>query len=59
LAQQRYPYSQLGFMSDILRGSGNLAGTGGRAIYEAPQSQTQQLLQLGLGGLGMYKAFAG
>ena len=59
LAQQRYPYSQLGFMSDILRGSGNLAGTGGRAIYETPPSQTQQLLQLGLGGLGMYKAFAG
>jgi hypothetical protein len=57
LAQQRYPYTQLGFMSDILRGSGNLAGTGGKAIYEAPQSTTQQLLQLGLGGLGMYKAF--
>ena len=57
LTQQRYPYTQLGFMSDILRGSGNLAATGGKAIYEAPQSQTQQLLQLGLGGLGMYKAF--
>ena len=57
LAQQRYPYTQLGFMSDILRGSGNLAGTGGKAIYEAPQSTTQQLLQLGLGGLGLYKAF--
>lgn len=56
LAQQRYPYSQLGFMSDILRGSGNLAGTGGRAIYEAPPSTTQQLMQLGLGGLGLYKA---
>ena len=57
LTQQRYPYTQLGFMSDILRGSGNLAATGGKAIYEAPQSQTQQLLQLGLGGLGLYKAF--
>ena len=31
LAQQRYPYTQLGFMSDILRGSGNLAATGGKA----------------------------
>jgi len=57
LAQQRYPYSQLGFMSDILRGSGNLAATGGQALYEAPPSQSQQLLQLGLGGLGLYKAF--
>jgi len=57
IAQQQYPYSQLGFMSDILRGSGNLAATGGKAIYETPQSSTQQLLQLGLGGLGLYKAF--
>jgi len=56
LAQQRNPYSQLGFMSDILRGSGNLAATGGRAVYEAPPSTTQQLMQLGLGGLGLYKA---
>jgi hypothetical protein len=55
LQQQRYPYAQLGFMSDILRGSGNLAGTGGRAIYEAPPSTTQNLMQLGLGALGLYK----
>ena len=55
LQQQRYPYAQLGFMSDILRGSGNLAGTGGRAVYEAPPSTTQNLMQLGLGGLGLYK----
>jgi len=57
ITQQQYPYKQLGFMSDLLRGSANLAGTGGKTIYEAPQSQTQQLLQLGLGGLGLYKAF--
>jgi hypothetical protein len=56
LQQQRYPYAQLGFMSDILRGSGNLAATGGRAVYEAPPSTTQNLMQLGLGGLGLYKA---
>jgi hypothetical protein len=56
LQQQRYPYSQLGFMSDILRGSGNLAATGGRAVYEQPPSTTQQLMQLGLGGLGLYRA---
>jgi len=29
LQQQQYPYKQLGFMSDILRGSANLAATGG------------------------------
>jgi hypothetical protein len=52
LAQQRYPYSQLGFMSDILRGSGNLAGTGGSALYQAPPSTGSQLLGLAgtLGG---------
>jgi hypothetical protein len=55
LNQQRYPYSQLGFMSDILRGSGNLAGTGGTALYQAPPSTTQNLMQLGLGALGLYK----
>lgn len=57
LAQQQYPYKQLGFMSDLLRGSANLAGTGGKTVYEAPPSTTQNLMQLGLGGLGLYKAF--
>lgn len=56
LAQQRYPYTQLGFMSDILRGSGNLAGTGGRAIYEAPPSTGSQLLGLAANLGGAYLA---
>jgi hypothetical protein len=47
LAQQRYPYTQLGFMSDILRGSGNLAGTGGQAVYSQSPTLSQQLLGLG------------
>lgn len=47
LAQQRYPYTQLGFMSDILRGSGNLAGTGGQAVYSQAPTLSQQLLGLG------------
>jgi hypothetical protein len=52
LRQQQYPYAQLGFMSDILRGSGNLAQTGSRALYEAPPSSGSQLLGLAstLGG---------
>jgi hypothetical protein len=57
LSQQQYPYKQLGFMSDLLRGSANLAGTGGKTVYEAPPSTTQNLMQLGLGGLGLYSAF--
>lgn len=57
LNQQRYPYTQMGFMSDILRGSGNLAGTGGYAMYQQPPSQAQQLVGPGLLGLGMYREF--
>jgi hypothetical protein len=55
--QQRYPYTQMGFMSDILRGSGNLAGTGGYAMYQQPPSGMQQMVGPGLLGLGMYKEF--
>jgi hypothetical protein len=54
LQQQQYPYKQLGFMSDILRGSANLAGTGGKTVYEAPPSVASQIGGLGLAGLGVY-----
>ena len=54
LTQQQYPYKQLGFMSDILRGSANLAATGGKAVYEAPPSLASQASGLGLAGLGIY-----
>lgn len=54
IAQQQYPYKQLGFMSDILRGSANLAGTGGKTIYEAPPSMLSQVGGAGLAGLGVY-----
>lgn len=55
LAQQRYPYEQLGFFSDILRGSGNLAKNVG--TYDAPPSALQQMVGPGLLGLGIYKEF--
>ena len=54
ITQQQYPYKQLGFMSDILRGSANLAATGGKAVYEAPPSTMSQLGGLGLGALSLY-----
>jgi hypothetical protein len=54
LAQQRYPYTQLGFMSDVLRGSGNLAGTGGTAVYSQSPTLSQSLLGLGGAALGQY-----
>ena len=51
--EQAAPFKQLGFMSDILRGTGSLAG--GRAIYEAPQSLAQQAVGLGLPAYAMYR----
>jgi hypothetical protein len=54
LQQQQYPYKQLGFMSDILRGSANLAATGGKTVYEPPPSLASQVGGLGLAGLGVY-----
>lgn len=54
ITQQQYPYKQLGFMSDILRGSASLASTGGKAVYEAPPSLLSQVGGLGLAGLGIY-----
>ena len=58
-AQQRFPITQLGLMSDILRGSGNLASTGGQAFYSAQPSAFQQMAGLGLQGLGLYGAYGG
>lgn len=54
LQQQQDPYKRLGFMSDILRGSANLAATGGKTVYEAPPSLASQVGGLGLAGLGVY-----
>ena len=58
LEQQNYPYKQLGFMSDLLRGSANLAGTGGGSIYQQPPSALNQIVGPGLLGLGAYKAMS-
>lgn len=55
IAQQQYPYKQLGFLSDILRGSANLAATGGKTVYEAPPSMLSQLGGAGLAAAGAYK----
>lgn len=57
LAQQQNPYKQIGFMSDLMRGSANLAGTGGKTVYEAPPSQLSQIVGPGLLGLGIYREF--
>jgi hypothetical protein len=52
LNQQKYPYQQLGFMSDILRGV-PLTGTATQSVYQAPPNPVSQFAGLagGLGGL--------
>lgn len=57
ISQQQYPYKQLGFMSDLLRGSANLAGAGAKTVYEQPASPLSQVVGPGLLGLGLYKEF--
>lgn len=51
--EQQMPFKQLGFMSDVLRGTSALQG--GRALYEAPQSFAQQAIGVGLPAYAMYR----
>lgn len=56
LNYQNYPYKQLGFMSDILRGM-PLTQTA-QSIYQAPPSAAQSVASLGLGAAGLSRLFA-
>jgi len=58
LNQQNYPYKQLGFMSDLIRGL-PLGQQSTSAIYQAPPSTISQVAGLGtagIAGLGLYNA---
>ena len=55
LNYQNYPYKQLGFMSDILRGA-PLTQTGA-AVYQQPPSAVSQIAGLGTAALGASKLF--
>ena len=50
-----YPYKQLGFMSDMLRGLPMAQSS--QTMYQAQPGFGQQALGYGLGALGAYKAF--
>jgi hypothetical protein len=56
LGYQNYPYKQLGFMSDIIRGA-PLSATG-TSLYQAPPSTMQNIASLGLGAAGISKFMA-
>jgi hypothetical protein len=49
LNQQNYPYKQIGFMSDILRGTPTSGGAA--SVYQAPPSTFSQSAGM-IGGLG-------
>jgi hypothetical protein len=55
-AAQNYPYKQLGFMSDIIRGV-PLTQTGS-SVYTTPPSTAQNIASLGLGAAGISKLMA-
>jgi len=57
LNYQNYPYKQLGFMSDIVRGA-PLTSTGS-SVYTAPPSTAQTITSLGLGAAGVSKLWGG
>ena len=57
LNQQNYPYKQMGFMSDILRGAP--LTTTGSTVYQAAPSMMQNLTSLGLGAYGLSSLFGG
>ena len=56
-AAQNYPYKQLSFMSDIIRGV-PLSATGS-TVYQAPPSTAQNIASLGLGAAGVSKLWGG
>jgi hypothetical protein len=56
LNAQNYPYKQLSYMSDIIRGV-PLTQTGS-SIYQAPPSTAQNIASLGLGAAGISKFMA-
>jgi hypothetical protein len=55
ITQQQMPYKQLGFLSDVLRGSASLAATGGKTVYEQAPSPLSQIAGPGLAALGLYR----
>lgn len=57
LAQQKYPYAQLGFFSDIIRGTPTSSSI--QTMYQAPPSLAGQLAGGAAGLAGLYGAMKG
>lgn len=59
LTEERAPFTRLGFLSDLLRGSGNLASTGGTAMYRPAVAPYQDIAQTGINALALYRLSQG
>lgn len=55
--QQNYPYRQLGYMSDLLRGTPT-GSSGVTNMYAPPANVTGQIAGLGIGAMGLSKFMA-
>lgn len=58
LNQQNYPYKQLGFMSDLLRGTPT-GSSSAMSMYQAPGSMLGQVAGLGMGAYGLSRLMPG
>jgi len=58
-SSQNYPYKQIGFMSDILRGAPTTNAGSTMYNYQAPPSMLSQIGGLGATALGAFGAFGG
>lgn len=58
LNQQNYPYKQIGFMSDILRGTAGMTQQS-QSVYQSPPTAASQLMGLGTAAYGLSKLAAG
>ena len=58
-SSQNYPYKQIGFMSDILRGAPTTNAGSTMYNYQAPPSMLSQIGGLGAAALGAYGSFGG
>ena len=55
--RQRYPYTQLGFMSDLIRGTPTAGGI--QTMYQSQPSMLNQIAGAGLGLAGLYGGLKG
>lgn len=59
LNQQKYPYQQLGYLSDLLRGTSDMATQASQSLYQAPPSMLNKAAGIGTAMYGTSMARGG